>query len=203
MIKRLLFDIDNTIIEWKEEYRYLSLKEAGINDTIDMQNISKLIDNYDSKHEIMVKRDLINEITTLGIDKDKAYNIVELDCNRYEIPSKEIFDLFDYLSSKYELVIVTNWFSDIQSKRLESMGLIKYFKEIYSADQYKSKPNKEIFINACGDYKKEECLMIGDSIEKDIEGALNAGIDAIHVNHSDIKSEYKEIKNIIELKEML
>ncbi|NBV30594.1 MAG: noncanonical pyrimidine nucleotidase, YjjG family, partial [Chitinophagaceae bacterium] len=47
------------------------------------------------------------------------------------------------------------------------------------------KPKKEIFEYALmvAKAKKEESVMIGDTLEVDILGARNYGIDQIHVNH--------------------
>ena len=47
------------------------------------------------------------------------------------------------------------------------------------------KPQKEIFEFAFekAKAKPEESIMIGDTIDVDILGAVNAGIDQVHVNH--------------------
>jgi FMN phosphatase YigB (HAD superfamily) len=42
------------------------------------------------------------------------------------IKSKEIADTLKYLSEKYELVVLSNWFHDSQEKRLEEMDIKKY-----------------------------------------------------------------------------
>ena len=78
--------------------------------------------------------------------------------------------------------------------------MLKYFKAMYASSEYKSKPNKEIFLAAMGDNKPSECIMIGDSIEKDIEPAIKLGMQGILVGED---KNYKCIKNILELKEML
>ncbi len=47
------------------------------------------------------------------------------------------------------------------------------------------KPHKEIFDYAFQKTgaRPKESIMIGDTIEVDILGAVNAGIDQVHVNH--------------------
>ena len=65
------------------------------------------------------------------------------------------------------------------------------------------KPNKESYIAAAGNKKIEECIMIGDSIKNDVEGALNCGMQAIHFNPNKMGSQYTSIQNFLELKQML
>ena len=168
--------------------------------------MSKKIDEATSKYEenidSLTRETFTNYILSLnyGIDADTINKIIDNDCNRYTKASKELIDLLDYLSSKYELVVVTNWFCDVQSKRLENSGILKYFKKVYASSEYKSKPNKEIYLAALGSNKPNECVMIGDSIEKDIEPAIKLGMDAILIGYSD---KYKCVKNVVEIKEML
>ena len=67
------------------------------------------------------------------------------------------------------------------------------------------KPNKESFITAVGEYNQNECVMIGDSYKIDIQGAMDAGLDAIFYNRKKVKvdSNCKVIYNIEELKKIL
>ena len=48
------------------------------------------------------------------------------------------------------------------------------------------KPNKESYLNACGNYHVNECIMIGDTIEKDVIGPNKFGIDSIYYNPEKI-----------------
>ena len=68
-------------------------------------------------------------------------------------------------------------------KILEKYALNSYFKRMYFSDEIGwVKPNKKVFLKALKDFKvrKEEMVHIGDKIEKDIEGAKNAGINYIY-----------------------
>jgi len=66
------------------------------------------------------------------------------------------------------------------------------------------KPNKEIFEFALqrSNANAGESIMIGDSIEVDIVGAKNAGIDQVYVNHLGIEPEIKPTYTISSLKEL-
>ena len=51
-----------------------------------------------------------------------------------------------------------------------------------------------------------ECMMIGDNLEADIQGAINCGIKAIHYNSENSNSIPKNITsiyNLLDLKEYL
>ena len=66
------------------------------------------------------------------------------------------------------------------------------------------KPHREIFEYA---FLKTgsvpgECIMIGDSIEVDIQGAINAGIDQVFVNHLNITPAIQPTYMVNSLKEL-
>src|SRR5437016_13735967 len=92
-------------------------------------------------------------------------------------------EILEYLIGRgYKLHLVTNGFEMIQHRKLSTSNLNGYFVEVITSETSKSlKPNREIFeyalhkCNAC----KEECIMIGDSLDADIQGAINAGIDTV------------------------
>jgi putative hydrolase of the HAD superfamily len=96
-------------------------------------------------------------------------------------------EILNYLQSKgYQLHLITNGFDVTQHSKLKYSGLSGYFKEVVTSEGCNSlKPHKEIFEYA---FKKagaqpQESIMIGDTIDVDILGAFNAGIDQVHVNH--------------------
>lgn len=97
------------------------------------------------------------------------------------------FEILAYLQQKnYQLHLITNGFEKTQWRKLNNSGLNKYFTKVITSEASNSiKPNKEIFDfalqSAGANYK--ESIMIGDNLETDIKGALNAGLDAVFVNH--------------------
>jgi len=115
-------------------------------------------------------------------------------------------EILEYLTAKgYKLHLVTNGFEIIQHSKLNNSNLNGYFMEVITSETSKSlKPNKEIFeyalnkCNAC----KEECIMIGDSLDADIQGASNAGIDTVFVNHLNIKANIEPTYTVYHLKEL-
>ena len=82
---------------------------------------------------------------------------------------------------------------------MEKLDILKYFDEVYGGD-YKSKPNREAFINAMGEYKKEECVMVGDNIEMDIKPALDLGIKTyLYGKKSEMCKTIEKISDLMEV----
>ncbi|MCX2838912.1 YjjG family noncanonical pyrimidine nucleotidase [Salinimicrobium sp. MT39] len=113
-------------------------------------------------------------------------------------------EVLDYLRPLYKLHIITNGFKEVQYKKLESSGILKYFSSITtSEDVGVKKPNPKIFEVALGkaEAKVEESIMIGDNLEADILGAKDFGMQAILYNY--YKTEYAtDHHQVMEMKEL-
>lgn len=116
--------------------------------------------------------------------------------------------ILDYLKPKYNLHIITNGFAEIQENKLNNSYITSYFKTITNSEMAGvKKPNRIIFEYALdlAKAKKESSIMIGDCLEVDVQGALDAGLDAIFFNESNIEvtKNIKQINHLIELKKYL
>lgn len=116
---------------------------------------------------------------------------------------KEVFpyaaEILTHLRDKgYRLHLITNGFEVTQRMKLQHCGLDHFFEEIITSEISNSlKPKKEIFDFALSKTNAlaEESIMIGDNLAADVTGALEAGWDAIYVNHvagsaGDVKPTY-------------
>ena len=118
-------------------------------------------------------------------------------------------EILDYLNTRYQLVIITNGFEEVQHTKLSFSQLKKYFLEIVTSEEAgHKKPNRGIFefavkkINA----KISECIMVGDNIETDIKGAHRVNMDIIFYNPGKITHNEKvtqKISDLLELKAIL
>ncbi|MBC7508948.1 MAG: noncanonical pyrimidine nucleotidase, YjjG family [Ferruginibacter sp.] len=110
---------------------------------------------------------------------------------------KEVFphtmEILTYLTKKgYTLHLITNGFEKTQWSKLRNSGLDHFFTEVITSEGSNSlKPKKEIFDYALLKAKAtlRESIMIGDNLDADIQGALNAGMDCIFVNHINNMNE--------------
>lgn len=206
MIKKLIFDLDNTLIMWKDEYVNAlrdTLKKYNNNE--DPNYVNDLIDSYEDYYDKYDKNNLLEHINNNIKDKvsmDFMNDFLE-EIGFMSEPNEDVIDTLDYLSKKYELVVLTNWFTVPQTNRLKTAKIDKYFKEIYGGEDF-IKPNKEAFIKAVGNFKLEECVMIGDNYNIDVMGAYNAGIRPIFMNpkHKE-NNNFEEITKLSDLKDIL
>ncbi|MBB6111331.1 YjjG family noncanonical pyrimidine nucleotidase [Mucilaginibacter lappiensis] len=94
-------------------------------------------------------------------------------------------ETLQYLQGKYTLHLISNGFKESQQLKISGTNLGRYFQHIIvSEDVGVNKPDKAIFeyaVNLAGTTKAES-VMIGDSLEADIYGALHYGMDAIFFN---------------------
>jgi putative hydrolase of the HAD superfamily len=117
-------------------------------------------------------------------------------------------ELLDYLKPKYNLHIITNGFADVQFKKLNNSKIGSYFQTITNSEMAGvKKPNPIIFDYALDLAKaqKENSIMIGDSLDADVQGALDAGLDAIYFNEGKmiVEDYIKQINHLLELKKYL
>jgi len=205
--KHLFFDLDHTIWDFEansrltlnELYHSMNLLQKGVHD-FDLfyknylDHNDKLWDRYRKGFikvdELRWKRMWLTLLDFKIADEPMAreMGIIFLDL----LPTRKLLfpytiEILDYLvEKKYHLHLITNGFEKTQHSKLKHSGLDKYFIEVITSEGSNSlKPNKEIFDYA---FRKtgalpQESIMIGDTIDVDILGAVNAGIDQVHVNH--------------------
>ncbi len=95
-------------------------------------------------------------------------------------------ELIAYLKGKgYRMHITSNGFHEVQYKKLAACGLRDFFDTIIlSEDAGVNKPKPAFFDYALkvSGAQRPSTLMIGDNLQTDILGAMNAGIDAMLFN---------------------
>jgi putative hydrolase of the HAD superfamily len=224
--RHLFFDLDHTLWDFeanskatlKELHAAMQLGEKGVND-FDLFHRNYIAHNeilweryrngFIRQDELRVKRMWLAlldfKISDEELAKELSARFLDL------LPTRTILfphakEILHYLTGKgYELHLITNGFEKTQRNKLLYSGLNHFFKEIITSEGSGSlKPNKEIFEYAlqkcCANAK--ECIMIGDSVEVDIVGASNAGIDQVYVNHLGIEPEVKATYTVNSLKEL-
>ncbi|MEI6321608.1 MAG: HAD family hydrolase [bacterium] len=88
------------------------------------------------------------------------------------------------LSTDYKIALLTNGAPDLQREKIEATGLGEFFKAIAVSGEYGvGKPKPEIFERLLAELEvtSDEAVMVGNSLERDIAGARNAGIRSIWI----------------------
>ena len=224
--KHLFFDLDHTLWDYEANarasmlhlYDSLELKQKGVHDfELFYKNYSvyndRLWEQYRNgqvkQDELRVKRMRLALLDFKIADEElsEKMNVQFLDL----LPTRthlfaDCIEVLNYLTEKeYILHLITNGFEEVQHNKLKYSGLTKYFTEIITSEASNSlKPNKEIFEFAFqrSKAKPEESIMIGDNVEVDIVGAMNAGIDQVFVNHNHIEPRVKATYIVYSLKEL-
>jgi len=117
-------------------------------------------------------------------------------------------DILDYLKPNYELHIITNGFAEIQEKKMLNAQIRNYFTHIVTSESVGvKKPNPRIFEYAMqlAQCERHNCIMIGDSLEADIQGARQLGIKTIFFNSHKQQAHEEEnaIDCLLEIKRFL
>lgn len=222
----ILFDADNTLFDFKKSEDF-AIKKL----------VSTLDSNFDDEFIINTYKDINTKIwiefeegkITSDELKVERFNrlIKQLEinsnatdlCNMYiqflgdgSFLYDESEDLLNYLSKKYKIGIITNGLADVQHRRIRNSIVGHYFEDVVISDEIKiAKPNPAIFDYALRNLdhsNKKSVLMIGDSLNSDIKGGINAGIDTCwfnqhkKINSSSINPTY-EINSLLQLKDIL
>jgi len=117
-------------------------------------------------------------------------------------------ETLEYLKEKYTLHLILNGFKEATKAKISNANtnIQKYFSHIVISENVGvHKPHPDIFKYALegANANKETSIMIGDSIEADIRGAQNFGMDAIFFNPNKINTP-QDVKNeIVQLKELM
>lgn len=224
--RHLFFDLDHTLWDFeanskatlKELHTALQLNDRGVKD-FDLFHRNYLQHNerlweryrngYIKQEELRLKRMwlllLDFKIADDKLAQEMSVRFLDL------LPTRTILfpytkEILEYLTNKgYILHLITNGFEKTQHNKLMHSGLRSFFKEVITSEGSGSlKPNKEIFEFALekSNATAGESIMIGDSIEVDIIGAMNAGIDQVYVNHLDIEPRIKPTYTVNSLKEL-
>ncbi len=85
----------------------------------------------------------------------------------------------------YRMGIVTNGIPDLQWEKINVSGIASFFDSvIISVEAGMAKPDPGIFRIALEELGVEnnEVIMVGNNPERDVEGALNAGIKSVWIN---------------------
>lgn len=234
--KKILFDLDNTLVDDDENRKYaikqtlLERKEVVTKERIEsfieldnqfwkdraegkIKDPYKFKSNEDKTKWVRAQR-FINFFKDISFEEAVEINKKYISfLSKYIVPIKNSQEVLQYLYIKqYEIYIVTNSPEKVVKDKLSKLNAQKYIKGTFSADEAGyMKPHKDFFekfFRKIGTYKKDDMLIIGDELDKDILGGIQNGIDSCWVNIKDLENNtrYKanyEINDLIELKNIL
>jgi putative hydrolase of the HAD superfamily len=228
--QHIFFDLDHTLWDFESNAKHTlldiflmhELEKKGVNNfNIFFERYSwhnkKLWDKYTKgqiKQEELKWKRMYLALLEFKIADEQLSRKMGIDFTSI-LPNKTILfpyaiEILEYLKNKdYNVHLITNGFEEIQANKLKNTNTAQYFDVVVTSEISNSlKPNKEIFDYALNTTKANigNSIMIGDNIDADIEGGINAGLDTIYVNHLN-DEEYKRanytIFNLQELENIL
>ncbi|WP_299129558.1 YjjG family noncanonical pyrimidine nucleotidase [uncultured Winogradskyella sp.] len=218
-IKHVFFDLDHTLWDF-DKNSGLTFDKIFKRNNIDV-NLNAFLEVYEpinlrywklyreeqiSKSNLRYGR-LKDAFDAVGIEvKDELINHLSIAYIEHLTTFNHLFEgtleILNYLKDKYVLHIITNGFEEAQERKMKNSNIRDYFKTVTNSDMVGvKKPNPKIF-NFALDLAKAlptESIMIGDSLEADIEGADQIGMDTIYFDYKDLNNS-KGYKKITELK---
>lgn len=216
----LFFDLDNTLWDFAANSR------RAMEITLEQENIIRRLPSFDAffQHYEEVNHKLWKEYHNKQITKQQlASDRFSKSLGHFQINDPDWADLNrKYLANMalqtelfphthetlsalvdkgYQMHIITNGFKEVQHDKLKNCGLEKYFNKIFISEEiHTTKPHRQIFEYALKstNARKVASIMIGDSWETDIEGAMNFGIDQVMFlsgGKNEIPEEIKFMQN--------
>lgn len=206
MIKAVLLDVDNTLLDFDEGSKYAIMQvfsEYGFEYTDDVYPTFTRINTalwHDIEKGLLTREGLYKKrwpsiLGALGIGGDGvAFEQCFLAHLRESaVPVEGAMETVRYLSEKYTLCIASNAAYKQQLIRLEKSGLLGYMKHVFISEQIGApKPSAEFFqhcMQVLSPLTKNEVIMIGDSLTADINGAVEFGIKSCFFNRTGVDTE--------------
>ncbi|MBS1589578.1 MAG: YjjG family noncanonical pyrimidine nucleotidase [Bacteroidetes bacterium] len=207
--KHLFFDLDHTLWDFeknsettlKKLYDEYQLQNIGVPDFSSFMFAYKVHNDkmwerfrngFIKREELRWKRIWLTLIDFKIGDTALAY---EMSAAYLEIlPTQTALtpfakELLDYCKDRYSLHLITNGFETTQWQKLQYSGISSYFGQVITSEKSdRPKPHREIFdyaLQATG-ATAEQSMMIGDALEIDVLGALNAGWDQMYYNPAQL-----------------
>ena len=203
--KNVFFDLDHTLWDYETNsretlqdlYESFSLNDEGVSDfenfyqTFKEVNL-KLWDLYDKgiiNTDVIRKERFEKVLAKFFVVSEKLSNRLSVDYLQ-QCPTKcnlmpHAMDTLHYLSSKYNLTIITNGFEDTQQLKLNSGDIHNFFNYVITSQRAgHKKPARQIFEYALklNNIQPSQAIMIGDNLVTDMQGARNASIDTVFYN---------------------
>jgi len=198
MIKAIIFDIDNTLVDFmllKEravDAAIYAMIDAGLN--ISYEDALKRIDDIYKKEGIEYQQ-IFDELL-INIYGKVDYKIISAGIVSYRTareaalkPYPKVFPtLIELIKMGLKLAVVSDAPSKEAYLRLSYLNFLHLFDVVITFDDtYERKPSPLPFNLALTrlNLKAEECLMIGDWAERDVVGAKAVGMKTVFARYGD------------------
>ena len=208
MIKAIIFDLDNTLIDRQKAFKEMlerkfhilfddeELIQKMINDILKWDNNGTVerIDVFKKWAEIYH----ITKISPEQLDKEWSN-----ESGSVAFLFDDVRDTLKKLKKKYKIAVLTNGNASSQRRKLNTINIYDLLDySLVSSEYGVRKPDKKIFEYTAKqlDLKTEECSYVGDNYKIDILGSRNAGMLPVFISrNNEIHEDVLCIQTINEL----
>ena len=221
----ILLDLDGTVLNFEASEQIAlekTLEHFELPNTVQVTDTYKKINNElwreFEKGEIK-KEVLVNvrwEKLFIHLDKTGDYKKVNdfyfSILSQYGVAYPDAKEFLEEIAEVATIAAATNGVERVQKSRLASSGIAVYMDEIFVSEKIGAvKPSAKFFnvaIDKLGITNLSKVLVVGDSLNADIKGGINAKLDTCWVNFNEIENptninpkyvvtDYEQLKDII------
>ena len=224
MIKYVMLDIDDTLLDFNKS------AVGAVKDMFEAEGYSysdKVMEVYHKIGDPLWRAVERKELTGKEL-REKRWGLIfkelGLECDSLQMEDKyhshlsnhwHVIDgadvLLKYLKSRnYTVCIASNSYYNQQTKRMKGAGLSEFIDHYFVSQQIGFEKPRIEFFDACfkalSNPPKQEIIMIGDSLDADVGGGINAGIKTCWFNRkgktAKIKADY-EVHSLLDIMKIL
>lgn len=210
MIRHVFLDVDNTILDFNKAEAIALEKTLS---ALSVPHSPEVIRRYSqlnlaqwklleqgklTREQVKVRRYrlLFDELKT-DASPEKAARIYEDLLGQGHYFMDGAVEMLQALYGSFHLYLATNGTASVQKSRLKSAEIEPFFEQIFISEELGCNKPETAFFERCfaaiPDFKKEETVMVGDSLTSDILGGIRAGIRTVWFN-KDLNESSGEIR---------
>lgn len=213
-IRIVILDCDNCTWFHKKEEPEIIAREMGITELEEFQ-----IEYYNFfgsfMHYFKDRKVTINETYRLLENKMPILQIYNYTPTQFMKISEKLkflgnnlnsdaIELVKYLSDKgIKIIVLSDWWREIQEDMLKKYGLLDYIEEIHCFNNQYLKCNPLSAKGLIKSGKEDQYVIIGDSLMSDIAFATHSGIRSIWFNNKREKENNTRFKPTFEVTSLL
>ena len=189
MLRTLLFDIDNTLIDRDGAFHaYIQNFINRNQDAFFDEDIALIheeimaLDCHGRKDRKLFCHELLQRFPQLSYTDDALW------ADHMSLPDfvkrdSVVNDMLERLTTNYQLMIISNGSAYMQRRKLHQAGLTDFFEHVFiSAEIGYAKPDLRLFSHALTYCRHTDIVMIGDDYINDIQPAMTMQLKTVFIN---------------------
>lgn len=206
-IKAILFDLDQTLLDRTTSLKKFLNWQINFFELVPPDLKANFIERFlvlDANGSVWKDR----VYTQLTVEFKITHYSTEIllqsyiqDFNKFCTPFDDVEHTIQTLYERdFKLGLISNGQSPFQEHNFYALGLREYFSSVIVSEAVGlRKPDPQIFYLSCEQLKiyPQEAIFIGDNWEADVQGARQAGLNALYFQSENINYNPQVIENLV------